>query len=83
MCTRVLSVFVGAFVHCWPLHGLIRQFRDVFVVFLFWSPAGNDALLCPDLSVPLRTRLHDPRLMCACWSTKPDETKCKNLKKIK
>lgn len=44
------------------------------------GPCRKDAVLCPDLLVLLWTRLHDPRLTCACWPTKPDETKCKKKK---
>lgn len=47
-----MCVFTRAFVHCWPLHGLIRRFRDVFVVFLFWSPAGT--MLCSVLTCQSR-----------------------------
>lgn len=49
MCMRVyVCVFMRAFVHCWHLHGLVRWFRDVFVVFQFWSPAAT--MLCSALS---------------------------------
>lgn len=72
-----LRVFMGGRV-CWLLHGLIRGSGGLFVCCVFSpGPCRKDAVLCPDLSVLLWTRLHDPRLMCACWSTKPDETNSK------
>lgn len=49
------SECIRAFVHRWPLHGLIRRFRDVFVAFLLWSPAGTT--LCSVLTCQSRCGL--------------------------
>lgn len=47
------------------------------------NDSGSALLLRLDPSVPPRTCLHDPGLISACWSPKPDETKCKKKKRKK